>query len=58
VFARSLGDTFYYVTAEAQRQASLALDALGLGDLSLRSWLIIAVVAVVFQRLWRRRPRR
>jgi hypothetical protein len=56
VFAQSLGDTIFYVTTEAQRLASLALEALS--DVPTRSWLIIGLVAVLTQRLWSRRPGR
>jgi hypothetical protein len=56
VFFQSLGDTFYYVTTEAQRLASLTLDALS--DVSWRSWLIIGLVVVLTQPLWGRRRRK
>jgi hypothetical protein len=56
VFAQSLGDTFFYVTTEAQRLASLALDALF--DVPTPSWVVIGVVALVTALLWSRRPGR
>jgi len=56
VFFQSLGDTFYYVTTEAQRLASLALDSLT--DVSMQSWLIIGGLVILTYPLWRRRPRK
>ena len=56
MFFQSLGDTFYYVTTEAQRLASLALDAVI--DVPMRSWLIIGLVVLLTQPLWGRRRRK
>jgi ribose/xylose/arabinose/galactoside ABC-type transport system permease subunit len=56
VFSQSLGDTFFYVTTEGRRLASLALDALF--DVPVPSWLVIGVVALVTALLWSKRSGR
>jgi len=56
VFTQSLGDTFFYVTTEAQRLASLALDALV--DVQTRSWVIIGGVTLVTLLLFSKGPSR
>jgi len=53
---QSVGETFFYVTTEAQRLASLALDALF--DVPMPSWLVIGVVALVTVLLWSKRAGR
>lgn len=56
MFSQSLGDTFFYVTTEAQQLASRALDALF--DVPMPSWLVIGVVVLVTALFWSKRPAR
>ena len=53
---QSVGETFFYVTTEAQRLASLSLDALG--DVPTRSWVIIGAATLVTLLLFSKRPGR
>ena len=56
MFSQSLGETFFYVTTEGRRLASLALDALF--DVPTPSWVIIGGVALVTALFWSKRPGR
>jgi hypothetical protein len=53
---QSVGETFFYVTTEAQQLASLALDALR--DVPTRSWVIIGGVTLVTLLLFSKGPSR